>query len=543
MPTLSNTNYPRLNDEDEFEELIRDICAMEWGNPDTKRNGRKGQKQHGVDVYGLPAGNAGGDYRGAQCKHRSTGKQLSKDEIHNEIKEARGFPHNLDALIIVTDAPRDAMTQKTVDSFSEAEISSGGFSVSIWFWEDIIARISLYPQIIFKFYRDQLSALSNFPLPHAYPTSPLQVLVDTTENNSALVEALHFRGIRTISNVPSRNTWLDGILVSTRDDDDVNLLKFGAKLRSLIENNLDNYPIFCLVTTIITKKLVGLAGKLDFDIGEIKILNSETSDLTNSRHILKDVFEFGYNVRGRIKTIDVVVRTQSNSPEYCLLDMDWRSRLDTQKFPSLSEWQQLYVPAIKDVKQLLLSLGDKTEIHFNSLLPIPAAIAIGYYFNIREARVGVWGRRTGTSELNEQFWHSNAPYQGEDKFDERWLKPLKEDGKSVILEMTTNFSISSAIQAYVHEEKLTFDGWIQLPLEIDEKIPSNINERHAIGFSNKVGQTIRRLNSKGVSDIHLFCRIPSALGILIGQRFLATGKIHLYWYENLNYRYAYTINE
>jgi hypothetical protein len=54
MPTRLNTNFPPLTDSNEFESLIRDICAKEWGDPNTKRFGRSGQEQFGVDIYGQP---------------------------------------------------------------------------------------------------------------------------------------------------------------------------------------------------------------------------------------------------------------------------------------------------------------------------------------------------------------------------------------------------------------------------------------------------------------------------------------------------------
>lgn len=541
MPSLSNTNYPRLKDADEFEDLIRDLCALQWGDPDTKRNGRKGQKQHGVDVYGRPVGGRG-VYRGAQCKLRSTDAQLSEKEILNEIKAAREFPHQLDKLIIVTDAQRDAHTPKIVDSFNETEINQGGFSIAIWFWEDVTDRIALYPPLMVKFYRDQFSVLSNFPLSYVYPTSPLQVLVDSTVEVEALVESLRFRGIRIINKEKRGSNWLDGILVSTMDEDDNNLQKFGAKLRSLVENSSDDYPIFCLIPTTLAKKISKIAEGLDFKIDKLIILNFENSIHHNAKLIFQAVFEHGYKMRGAIKTADIVIRTQSNNPESSLLDIDWRSRLSITKFPSPLEWQQLFVPAIEDIKHELLSLGDKTQVHLIPMLPIPAAIALGYYFNIREARLGVWARRTGASEMNEQFWRSNSPVHEKLNFEEVWLKPFNNNEKSIILELTSNFPISAAIQSYLENENINADGWVRLPFEINGNVPQNITESQAIEYSNQVGQVIRELNSKGVSDIHLFCRIPSALGVLIGQRLLATGNINLYWFQNPNYKFAFALN-
>ena len=88
MPSKFNTNFLRLKDDDEFEELLRDICALEWHDSGTKRYGRSGQKQSGVDVYGQPAWLKGKFY-GLQCKLRPSQKQLTEAEIEHEVKEAR----------------------------------------------------------------------------------------------------------------------------------------------------------------------------------------------------------------------------------------------------------------------------------------------------------------------------------------------------------------------------------------------------------------------------------------------------------------------
>ena len=83
MPTRFTTNFARLTDANEFEDLVRDLCVLEWNDPDTKRFGRSGQTQHGVDVYGQPEG-LNGIYWGAQCKLRKKETQLSEKDIEDE---------------------------------------------------------------------------------------------------------------------------------------------------------------------------------------------------------------------------------------------------------------------------------------------------------------------------------------------------------------------------------------------------------------------------------------------------------------------------
>ncbi len=197
MPTRLGTNFPRLINADEFESLIRDICAFEWNDPHTEKFGRKGQKQYGVDVYGQPV-DGQGKYRGSQCKLRTEGKQLTELEIETEVNEAKQFPHDLDRLIIVTDAPRDKNTQILVDQISTREISNGGFQVSIWFWDNITERLAAYPKLIVKYYPDYFANLTTLPTIERLIDTPLQVVSIThpLSRLTPLEERLKFRGMR-----------------------------------------------------------------------------------------------------------------------------------------------------------------------------------------------------------------------------------------------------------------------------------------------------------------------------------------------------------
>lgn len=51
MPTPSTANLPIPKDWDEFENLCADLFSKEWGDRNATRNGRQGQRQHGVDIY------------------------------------------------------------------------------------------------------------------------------------------------------------------------------------------------------------------------------------------------------------------------------------------------------------------------------------------------------------------------------------------------------------------------------------------------------------------------------------------------------------
>jgi hypothetical protein len=178
MPTRLNTNFPRLTDDNEFESMICDICALEWNDLNTKKFARPGQKQHGVDAYGQPP-DLNGKYRAVQCKLRTKGNCPTEKEIEKEVREARQFPHSLESLIIVTDARRDKDTQVIIDRIREREVRNGGFKVFIWFWEDITERLATYPKLLVKYYADYLASLTTRPIVEKLVDTPLRFLQES----------------------------------------------------------------------------------------------------------------------------------------------------------------------------------------------------------------------------------------------------------------------------------------------------------------------------------------------------------------------------
>ena len=152
----------RPKDNQLFEELIRDLFAKHWRDLNVQVNGRTGQKQDGVDVYGRP--NQSHLWFGIQCKLREDGG-LTRTDIEKEIQMARSFRHPLDTFIIATTLPRDNTLQAVVEQLNEIETKNDGFKVQIRFWEDICSLLDEHPNLIHKYYK-----ISGYPI-QSLPTS------------------------------------------------------------------------------------------------------------------------------------------------------------------------------------------------------------------------------------------------------------------------------------------------------------------------------------------------------------------------------------
>ncbi|MBN1875006.1 MAG: SAVED domain-containing protein [Anaerolineae bacterium] len=549
MPTRSNTNFARMKDCDEFESLLCDICALEWRDPHTKKNGRKGQRQKGVDIYGQPK-DLNGIYRGVQCKLRTTDASLTEAQIEEEIKKARSFPHKLDKLILATDAPRDANTQILVDKINQREIADGNFEVAVWFWDAITERLAAYPSLIVKYYAEYFANLTTLPIVEKLVNRPLTALFFKlgSSNPVSIEELLQLHGISILSQdafastqqLGWNDTLPDGVIcqyISSPEVDDPNILQFTSQVHAYTLIVEKDCPIFVILPASQTTQFLAQMKMLNGDVQRVSIRRDELPIVETARQIFGVMFEYGYCRRGSLPTIQVCARTTPARPSSAFLDLDWRPKLSTKHFPTPEIWEETLVPVIEDVVEKITSPADRVRIQITSTLPLPAAFAVGFFLNLRVARVGVWARDANTSDFKQQFWLSDNKAK-EMLFHPEQLTQATEDPQTAIVELTTFTSIHKAVKNFARHVNLNPDMWIEIP--IGENI-SNITEEIALAYANQVGSIIRCLNEQGITDVHMFARMPSALGILIGQRLQACGRIHLYWFDNPTYRYAFTL--
>jgi hypothetical protein len=137
---ISRTLRRPVNWQD-FETLCKKLWGEIWSCPEIKKNGRSGQPQCGVDVYGVPTGET--EYYGIQCKGKDeyTDKQFTEDEITSEIEKAKSFIPKLKKLYFATTAVKDVKIEEFVRIRNLENINNGLFEIHIFSWEDIVDLI------------------------------------------------------------------------------------------------------------------------------------------------------------------------------------------------------------------------------------------------------------------------------------------------------------------------------------------------------------------------------------------------------------------
>ena len=152
MPTFFNSQIPPLSNWQDFETLCCDLWREIWKDPNTQKNGRQGQPQHGVDIVGRP--DQGSRLAGVQCKGKDNydDRSLTKKEVKAEVEKAKSFEPELSQFIIATTVPKDAKIEELARIITEEHRKSGLFSVHIWGWDDIKVRLAEFPELIEKHY-------------------------------------------------------------------------------------------------------------------------------------------------------------------------------------------------------------------------------------------------------------------------------------------------------------------------------------------------------------------------------------------------------
>lgn len=149
----TNYNFIPLQDSKIFELFCLDLFNIQYNyNISFNLNGRNGQKQYGVDIFGYK-----GDplyWIGIQCKVRNTRNILTDKEIQKEIKLAESFNPSLSKYIIVTTEHRNSSLQEKIRLINEIQYKKKSFIVEILFWDDIISILgdSKYKTLILKYY-------------------------------------------------------------------------------------------------------------------------------------------------------------------------------------------------------------------------------------------------------------------------------------------------------------------------------------------------------------------------------------------------------
>lgn len=124
-------NSPPAN-ADDFERLCLRLLKAHWNLPTLELYGRRGERQHGVDIIDISGSEA---LRAAQCKLYDQRDTLPPAEIQAEVNAAKEFPFPLSIYAICTTAKVSTQAQNAILLINQEHRQKRLFAVELFTWD------------------------------------------------------------------------------------------------------------------------------------------------------------------------------------------------------------------------------------------------------------------------------------------------------------------------------------------------------------------------------------------------------------------------
>ncbi len=155
MAEYSSVSLSPPKDWQAFERKSHTLYRLLLSDPNTQMNGRSGQEQHGVDIYGRR--NGSGVLVGIQCKGKdgNYGGAVSDKELRAEVKKSEKFKPALDEFVLITTAPDDQKIQEAA-RLLELELKTKGrdLKITVLGWGQLQLDINRFPEALREFHPD-----------------------------------------------------------------------------------------------------------------------------------------------------------------------------------------------------------------------------------------------------------------------------------------------------------------------------------------------------------------------------------------------------
>lgn len=155
MAYTAGTELNRPDSYSVFETLCMELGAKVINATEMEKNGRRGQRQKGVDVWGWRNNNLE-HIVGVQCKQKGFGQDLEEKEVRDEWEQALTFVPPIKEFYLLTTARNDeAMEQLARELCLELHQKTGrSVPYKIWGWGRICDALLPYPDLIKIFQPD-----------------------------------------------------------------------------------------------------------------------------------------------------------------------------------------------------------------------------------------------------------------------------------------------------------------------------------------------------------------------------------------------------
>jgi hypothetical protein len=156
MTDFTSVAIPKPKDWQALERHCRLLFELSFGDPAVQNNGRVGQPQNGVDIFGRRDSGKGRRV-GVQCKGKDAdyGGEVTQAELRAEAKKTEKFVPPIEEFILLTTAPNDEKIQRAARLLEEELRAEGrNLVIQVWGWERVQQEINRFGEAIREFHPD-----------------------------------------------------------------------------------------------------------------------------------------------------------------------------------------------------------------------------------------------------------------------------------------------------------------------------------------------------------------------------------------------------
>ncbi len=210
MVTASEVQHTRIKGELPFQNFVLKLIRRYWKDGYAEAHGRKGHKQHGVDITGRDYRN-GYTHAAVQCKgsEKDEPRALTEEELIDEVVQAKTYIPKLDVFIVAYCGDRDPKLQRKAQELSDANESEGLFRVQVWSWDDIVARSLDFGDVAQELVLQNQIPSSDALNPRRPKAEPLREFQSTMQSALAQFEAATERDNKNMDGDPVLTGKLD----------------------------------------------------------------------------------------------------------------------------------------------------------------------------------------------------------------------------------------------------------------------------------------------------------------------------------------------
>jgi tetratricopeptide (TPR) repeat protein/SOS-response transcriptional repressor LexA len=146
---LGQWQHPPPSEWEKFERICFDLWKHIWKDDNTRRHGRGGQVQDGVDIFGQIEGKG---WAGLQCKKREAfaADALTVEELPEIVEAAKAFKPKLALFVIAYTGRSDKKVQEAARLITDRHRHLRLFEVHVSSWDDIVACAGDHPAVFIK---------------------------------------------------------------------------------------------------------------------------------------------------------------------------------------------------------------------------------------------------------------------------------------------------------------------------------------------------------------------------------------------------------